>query len=550
MYQYNEFDRQLVKERVDQFRDQTQRFLDGNLSEGEFLPLRLQNGLYIQRMAPLLRIAIPYGTLSATQLRTLADVSRKYDKGYGHISTRQNFQLNWPALEDVPDILAELAEVEMHAIQTSGSCIRSITADPFSGVATDEIEDARPYAEILRQWSTLHPEFAFLPRKFKIAVCGSENDRTAVHFHDIGVIMAKNEQGETGFEILVGGGLGRTPVIGTSIRKFLPKQHLLTYVEAILRIYNQLGRRDNKCKARIKILVRALGADTFAEMVEEEWQHLKDSPSTLTDNEISRVCAFFEEPDYNSKVNTSEPSQLTENKEFSRWYTNNTRSHKQPGYRSVVISLKGTGTPPGDVSDTQMELIADLAEKFSFSELRTSREQNLILPYVEKAQLFEIWQALGGSGMATANIGTINDITCCPGGDYCSLANAKSIPIAEEIQRIFEAPDTLDELGDIDLKVSGCMNACGHHHIGQIGILGVDKKGKEFYQVSLGGGVGDNAAVAKILGPSFSQAEVPGVIKQITDIYLDKKTPDEKFTDTLARIGVQPFKEKIYAKTH
>lgn len=550
MYQYNEFDRQLVKERVDQFRDQTQRFLDGELSEGEFLPLRLQNGLYIQRMAPLLRVAIPYGTLSSTQLRKLADISRKYDKGYGHISTRQNFQFNWPALVDVPEILNELADVEMHAIQTSGSCIRSITADPFSGVATDEIEDARPYAEILRQWSTLHPEFAFLPRKFKIAICGSENDRTAVHFHDIGIVMAKDENGETGFEILVGGGLGRTPVIGTSIRKFLPKQHLLTYVEAILRIYNQLGRRDNKYKARIKILVRALGAEKFTEMVEQEWQHLENNPSTLTDTEINRVSAFFKSPDYNLDLDTSKPPQLNENKEFSRWYSNNTQGHKQSGYRSVVISLKGTGTPPGDITDYQMELLADLAERFSFSELRTSREQNLVLPDVEQSQLFEVWQALKSNGMATANIRTINDITCCPGGDYCSLANAKSIPIAEDIQRIFENPETLDELGEIDLKVSGCMNACGHHHIGQIGILGVDKKGKEFYQVSLGGGVGENAAIAKILGPSFSQSEVAGVIKQITDLYLELKTPEERFIDTLDRTGIAPFKEKIYAKTH
>ena len=550
MYQYNEFDHQLISERVDQFRDQTQRFLSGELSEGDFLPLRLQNGLYIQRMAPLLRVAIPYGTLNSTQLRKLAEISRKYDKGYGHISTRQNFQFNWPELKDVPDILSELASVEMHAIQTSGACIRSITADPFSGVAPDEIVDARPYAEILRQWSTLHPEFAFLPRKFKIAICGSEADRTAVHFHDIGVVMAKDADGQTGYEILVGGGLGRTPVIGTSIRKFLPRQHLLTYIEAILRIYNQLGRRDNKYKARIKILVRATGADKFAEMVEQEWQHLKDSPSTLTDAEIDRVCGFFASPEYNVNASTEKPAQLADNKEFSRWYSNNTKGHIQPGYRSVVISLKGTGTPPGDVSDYQMELLADLADQFSFGELRTSREQNMVLPNVELSQLFEVWQSLTSNGMATANIGTINDITCCPGGDYCSLANAKSIPIAEDIQRMYDAPETLDDLGEIDLKVSGCMNACGHHHIGHIGILGVDKKGKEFYQISLGGDVGDNAAVAKILGPSFSQSEVAGVIKQITDLYLELKQPEERFADTLDRVGIEPFKEKIYAKTH
>lgn len=550
MYQYNDFDRKLVNERVDQFQDQTHRFLDGQLSEGEFLPLRLQNGLYIQRMAPLLRVAIPYGTLSAKQARKLAEISRKFDKGYGHISTRQNFQFNWPSLEDVPAILKELAEVEMHAIQTSGSCIRSITADPFSGVAPDEIEDARPYAEILRQWSTLHPEFAYLPRKFKIAVSGSTKDRAAVHFHDIGIIMAKDENGETGFEVVVGGGLGRTPVIGTTIRKFLPKQHLLTYVEAILRIYNQLGRRDNKYKARIKILVRALGAETFTAMVEDEWQHLKDNPSTLTDEEIKRVSGFFTPPAYKANQEIIKPAQLDENKEFSRWYTNNTRGHKQPGYRSVVISLKSTGTPPGDVSDYQMDLLADLADRFSFSELRTTKEQNIILPDVEASQLFEVWQLLQSNGLATANIGTINDITCCPGGDYCSLANAKSIPIAEDIQRIFDSPEALEELGEIDLKVSGCMNACGHHHIGHIGILGVDKKGKEFYQVSLGGDTGTDAAVAKILGPSFSQAEVAGVIKKITDLYLEQKKQGEHFMDTLSRIGIDPFKEKVYANAN
>ncbi|MBV1915555.1 MAG: nitrite/sulfite reductase [Pseudomonadales bacterium] len=550
MYQYNDFDRKFVKERVDQFKDQTHRFLDGQLSEGEFLPLRLQNGLYIQRMAPLLRIAIPYGTLSSKQARKLAEISRKYDKGYGHISTRQNFQLNWPALEDVPKILGELAEVEMHGIQTSGSCVRSITADPFSGVAQDEIEDARPYAELLRQWSTLHPEFAYLPRKFKIAVSGSTKDRAAVHFHDIGVIMAKDENGETGFEVLVGGGLGRTPVIGTSIRRFLPKQHLLTYVEAILRIYNQLGRRDNKYKARIKILVRALGAEKFTAMVEEEWQHLKDNPSTLTEAEIKRVSAFFEPPAYKQNADITKPSQLDENKEFSRWYLNNTKAHKQAGYRSVVISLKPTGMPPGDVSDYQMEQLADLADHFSFGELRTTKEQNIVLPDVEKSQLFEVWQVLTDNGLATANIGTINDITCCPGGDYCSLANAKSIPVAEDIQRIYDSPKTLEQIGAVDLKVSGCMNACGHHHIGHIGILGVDKKGKEFYQVSLGGGVGTDAAVAKILGPSFSQAEVAGVVKKITDLYLEQKIQDENFIDTYNRIGIEPFKEKIYAKAH
>ena len=550
MYQYNDFDRKLVDERVDQFQDQTHRFLDGQLSEGEFLPLRLQNGLYIQRMAPLLRVAIPYGTLSAKQARKLAEISRKFDKGYGHISTRQNFQLNWPSLEDVPAILKELAEVEMHAIQTSGSCIRSITADPFSGVAPDEIEDARPYAEILRQWSTLHPEFAYLPRKFKIAVSGSTKDRAAVHFHDIGIIMAKDENGETGFEVVVGGGLGRTPVIGTTIRQFLPKQHLLTYVEAILRIYNQLGRRDNKYKARIKILVRALGAEKFTAMVEDEWLHLKDNPSTLTDEEIKRVSGFFTPPAYKANQEITKPAQLDENKKFSRWYTNNTRSHKQPGYRSVVISLKSTGMPPGDVSDYQMDLLADLADRFSFSELRTTKEQNIILPDVEVSQLFEVWQALQSNGLATANIGTINDITCCPGGDYCSLANAKSIPIAEDIQRIFDSPEALEELGEIDLKVSGCMNACGHHHIGHIGILGVDKKGKEFYQVSLGGDTGTDAAVAKILGPSFSQAEVAGVIKKITDLYLEQKKQGEHFMDTLSRIGIDPFKEKVYANAN
>ncbi len=551
MYQYNEHDRQIIRERVAQFRGQAERFIAGELESHHFLPLRLQNGLYRQRLAYMLRIAIPYGTLNTRQLRKLAEITRKYDKGFGHFSTRQNMQLNWPELEDVPTILAELASVEMHAIQTSGNCIRNTTADHFSGVAADEIEDARPYCEIIRQWSTFHPEFAFLPRKFKIAVCGSESDRAAMHMHDIGIEIVRNEQGETGFKILVGGGLGRTPVIAEVINEFLPKHHLLTYLEAILRVYNQLGRRDNKFKARIKILVRAMGADAFREKVEAEWVHLKDGPNTLTDEVIAHAKSFFQPPAYEKFDGEKELAELSkiaaDNFAFARWLKYNTAKHKQPGYSIVTLTLKTTGIPPGDATSEQMEAVANLADQYGFGELRSSHNQNLILPDIRQRDLFEVWKTATQIGFATPNTGHLTDIICCPGGDYCSLANAKSIPVAEAIQRKFDDLDYIYDLGELELNISGCMNACGHHHVGHIGILGVDKKGSEFYQISLGGNQGKDASLGEILGPSFSQADVPDVIEKILQTYLDNRQESELFLGTFRRIGLEPFKERVYA---
>ncbi len=552
MYIYDEYDQRLIDERVAQYRGQTERYLAGQITDEQFLPLRLQNGLYIQRLAPMLRIAIPYGTLNSTQMRKLADISRNYDKGYAHFSTRQNVQLNWPQLEEVPDILEELASVQMHAIQTSGNCIRNTTTDQYAGAAADELEDPRPYCEIIRQWSTFHPEFAFLPRKFKIAVCASASDRAAIHVHDIGVEIVHNDQGETGFRVLVGGGLGRTPVIGVEIIDFLPKQHLITYLEAILRVYNQLGRRDNKYKARIKILVKALGIDAFREKVELEWQALKDGPSTLTDAEFERAKSFFRSPEYlvidDTEAETRLQAQAADNAAFANWLTRNTSTHQAPGYVSVTLSLKATGYAPGDVTDVQMAAVADLADEFSFGEIRVSHQQNLILAHVRKDQLFELWQRATALNLATANINYLTDIICCPGGDYCALANAKSIPIAEAIQRKFDDLDYIYDLGEIDLNISGCMNACGHHHVGHIGILGVDKKGQEFYQICLGGSQDKDASIAKILGPSFSQEDVPDVIGKILDTYVDNRTEEESFLDTYRRIGLDPFKEKVYAK--
>jgi sulfite reductase (NADPH) hemoprotein beta-component len=552
MYKYDDFDQRIIGERVEQFRDQTERYLAGDLTEAQFLPLRLQNGLYRQRLAPMLRIAIPYGTLNTTQLRKLADITRTYDKGYGHFSTRQNLQLNWPKLEEVPAILAELATVEMHAIQTSGNCIRNTTADQFSGVAADELEDARPYCEIIRQWSTFHPEFAFLPRKFKIAVCGSEQDRAAIHMHDIGIDIVQNADSETGFKILVGGGLGRTPVIGEVICEFLPKQHLLTYLEAILRVYNQLGRRDNKYKARIKILVRAMGPDAFRAKVEYEWQFLKDGPSTLTEAEFAHAKSFFQQPDYERidplQAESTLAQQSAANPDFARWLKYNTHAHKQPGYAIVTLSLKQTGFAPGDCSAEQMEAVADLVDQYAFGELRSSHNQNLIFPDIRKTDLFVIWKGVDALGFATPNINHLTDIICCPGGDYCSLANAKSIPVAEAIQRRFDDLDYIYDLGELNLNISGCMNACGHHHVGHIGILGVDKKGAEFYQISLGGNQGKDASLGDILGPSFSQADVPDVIAKLLETYVEKRAEEESFLDTYRRVGMDPFKERIYVK--
>jgi sulfite reductase (NADPH) hemoprotein beta-component len=547
MYAYDQYDRQIISQRVAQYRDQTERYLAGKITEEQFLPLRLQNGLYVQRLAPMLRIAVPYGTLNSQQLRKLAFITREYDKGYAHISTRQNVQLNWPKLEEVPDILEHLAEVEMHSIQTSGNCIRNVTADQFSGVAADEVEDARPWCEIIRQWSTFHPEFAFLPRKFKIAVCGSEQDRAAVLVHDIGLQIVKDESGNTAFKVIVGGGLGRTPVIGSVIHEALPPRHLLSYLEAIVRVYNQLGRRDNKFKARIKILVRAMGAEAFKAKVEEEWAFIKDGNLDLPDEEVARAQSFFTRPDYETLENEDLQALALENADFARWLNHNVHAHKQSGYAIATLSLKTTGGAPGDIPAEQFEAVANLAEEFGFGEIRSTHQQNLVLPDIQQRQLFALWQKLVSLELASPTVGTMNDIICCPGGDFCSLANAKSIPIAEAIQRRFDDLDYLYDLGDIELNISGCMNACGHHHIGNIGILGVDKKGQEFYQVSLGGQQGLNASLGKILGPSFAQDEIPDVVEKILNCYLEKRLPEERFIDTYERIGLAPFKERVYA---
>lgn len=552
MYVYDQYDQHIIEDRVRQFRDQTRRFLAGELADEEFRPLRLQNGLYIQRYAPMLRVAVPYGLLSSTQVRKLAEIARHYDKGYAHISTRTNVQFNWPELEDVPEILAELATVQMHAIQTSGNCIRNTTTDQFAGVAKDELIDPRPWCEIIRQWSTFHPEFAFLPRKFKIAVNGAVSDRAAIEVHDIGLEAVKNDAGELGFRVSVGGGLGRTPIVGSFINEFLPWQHLLSYLDAILRVYNRYGRRDNKFKARIKILVKALTPEVFAERVDAEWAHLKDGPTTLTEDEVQRVSKFFIDPEYKALEDQDAAlAQLgAENPGFARWRQRNVVAHKKPGYAAVTLSLKSTGVAPGDVTDKQLDAIADLADRYSFGEVRNSHEQNMILADVEQARLFEFWHELRELGLATPNIGLLTDIICCPGGDFCSLANAKSIPIAESIQRRFDNLDYLFDLGNIDLNISGCMNACGHHHVGHIGILGVDKKGAEFYQVSLGGSSGRDASLGQILGPSFAQDSMPDVIEKIINVYVEQRTEDEQFIDTYRRIGIDPFKERVYAANH
>ncbi|TLX61823.1 nitrite/sulfite reductase [Stutzerimonas nosocomialis] len=552
MYVYDEYDQRIIEDRVKQFRDQTRRYLAGELSGEEFRPLRLQNGLYIQRYAPMLRIAVPYGLLGSHQLRKLAHIARHYDKGYAHISTRQNVQFNWPDLEDVPEILAELATVQMHAIQTSGNCIRNTTTDQFAGVAKDELIDPRPWCEIIRQWSTFHPEFAHLPRKFKIAVNGAVSDRAAIEVHDIGLEAVRNDAGELGFRVSVGGGLGRTPIVGSFINEFLPWQHLLTYLEAILRVYNRYGRRDNKFKARIKILVKALTPEVFAERVAAEWAHLKDGPTTLTEAEVARVSAFFVEPAYEALEDQDAALQAldAEHPGFARWRTRNVFAHKKPGYAAVTLSLKPTGTAPGDITDKQFDALADLADRYCFGEVRTSHNQNIILADIRQSDLFTLWGELRELGFATPNIGLLSDIICCPGGDFCSLANAKSIPIAEAIQRRFEDLDYLFDIGDIDLNISGCMNACGHHHVGHIGILGVDKKGEEFYQVSLGGSASRNASLGQILGPSFAQDVMPDVISKIIDVYVESREEDEPFIDTYRRIGIAPFKERVYAANH
>jgi sulfite reductase (NADPH) hemoprotein beta-component len=550
MYQYDQYDQQIVDERVAQFRDQTRRYLAGELSDDEFRPLRLQNGLYIQRHAPMLRIAIPYGLLSSRQLRKLAHIARTYDKGYGHFTTRQNIQFNWPALENVPEILAELATVQMHAIQTSGSCIRNITSDPFAGVAGDEHTDPRPWAEVLRQWSTFHPEFAYLPRKFKIAINGAREDRAAIQVHDIGLDLVRDANGEIGFRVLVGGGLGRTPIIGEEIAAFVPWPHILTYCEAILRVYNRYGRRDNLFKARIKILVKALGVDAFRAQVEAEWAHLKDGPSTLTTDELARVASHFVDPDYEHlpAEDFAYRQHLAEDKAFAAWVKRNVRAHKRPGYAIVTLSTKHRDVAPGDVTAEQMEHIADWADRFSFGELRVTHEQNLVLADVRRADLYALWREARAAGLATPNIGLLSDIISCPGGDFCNLANAKSIPIANAIQARFDDLDYLYDIGDIELNISGCMNACGHHHVGHIGILGVDKNGDEFYQVTIGGAQGNDTALGKVIGPSFAAAEMPEVVAQLIETYLAHRHADERFIDTVRRIGIEPFKARVYAE--
>jgi len=549
MYHYDEYDKQLVQQRADQFRDQVKRRLSGELPEEEFLPLRLRNGLYKQRYAYMLRVAIPYGLLASKQVRMLAHIAREYDRGFAHFTTRQNIQYNWPELEAVPDILDKLASVEMHAIQTSGNCIRNTTTDHLAGVAKDELEDPRPYCEIIRQWSTLHPEFDWLPRKFKIAVSSASDDRAAVHFHDIGLRLVKNAQGETGFQVLVGGGLGRTPVIGKEIKPFLEKRHLLSYLEAVLRIYNLQGRRDNAYKARIKILVNALGVEEFARLVEAEWQQIKANGLELYEENIERMKAFFAAPAYETLDDGDSllHEKLSDNPLFAIWYKHNTADHKQPGYRAAFISLKAPTSPAGDATDTQLDAIADLADRYSFGEVQATHNQNLVLKDIKQSELYELWQALSKLQLATPNIGTLTDMIVCPGGTYCDLANAASIDIGQQINDKFDEMDYIYDLGDVSIKISGCMNACGHHHIADIGILGVEKSGKEWYQITLGGSPGLDAAIGKRLGRSVEKERVADIIGDIIDVYREQRYDGESFLEAYHRVGIDIFKERVYA---
>lgn len=549
MYRYDQYDHQIVKERIAQYRDQVRRRLSDELAEDEFRILRLQNGLYMQRHAYMLRIAVPYGLLSSAQMRMFGHIARKYDRGYGHFTTRQNIQFNWINLEETPDILTELASVEMHAIQTSGNCIRNTTSDELAGVAADEIVDPRPYAEIIREWSTFHPEFAYLPRKFKIAISGAKEDRAATAVHDIGLHVIKNEQGEIGFRVMVGGGMGRTPILGSEICEFLPWQHVMTYLEAILRVYNQYGRRDNIYKARIKILVKAIGIEEYRRQVEQEWLDIKDGPGTVTEEELNRVAAFFTAPAYEtlSADNAEFEAKKAEDKAFANWLTRNVKAHKVPGYAAVVLSVKKTGVPPGDATAEQLDFMADLSDRYSFGELRVTHEQNVVLADVKLSDLYTVWQEAKAHGLATPNIGLLTDMICCPGGDFCSLANAKSIPIAEAIAERFDNLDFQHDIGEIELNISGCINACGHHHVGNIGILGVDKDGAEWYQVSIGGAQGNQSSIGKIIGPSFSAHQMPTVIERLLQVYVRDRIEDERFIDTARRVGVAPFKEHVYA---
>ncbi len=547
MYKYDHYDRKIVNQRVDQYEDQLNRYFNKELTDEEFRPLRLQNGLYIQRHAPMLRVAIPYGLLSSNQLRTLADIADEFDRGYGHFSTRQNIQYNWPKLEDTPKILRKLADAEMHAIQTSGNCIRNITTDPYAGVTPDEIVDTRYIAEILRQWSTFHPEFALLPRKFKISISGSKHDRALVKTHDIGLELVK-EQENLFVNVFVGGGLGRTPVIGQLLKEKLPIEHLLSYCESIIRIYNLYGRRDNMYKARIKILVKALGVESFKKQVEDDWNDGINSSNHLNDKEINRVKQFFTSPNYETVESIDLEDQFREDHNFLHWIKRNTREHIKNGYRSVTISLKGKKqTAPGDIQSSEMRVVADLADQYSFGEIRSTHEQNLVLADVKEKDLYDVYSVLCENNLGEANIGLITDIICCPGGDFCSLANAKSIPIAKSIDNLFDNYDFLFDIGTISLNISGCMNACGHHHVGNIGILGVDKDGSEWYQITLGGQQGVNASLGKVIGPSFSADEVPAVIKEILNVYVAQRDSEEElFIDCYNRIGLDPFKEAIY----
>ncbi|MBZ9868167.1 MULTISPECIES: nitrite/sulfite reductase [unclassified Mesorhizobium] len=550
MYRYDEFDQDFVHARVAEFSDQVQRRLAGEITEDQFRPLRLMNGVYLQLHAYMLRIAVPYGTLNSRQLRMLGHIARKYDKGYGHFTTRQNIQFNWPALSDIPAILADLASVEMHAIQTSGNCIRNVTADHFAGAAADEVADPRPYAEILRQWSSVHPEFSYLPRKFKIAVTGAERDRAAIQTHDIGLHLKKNAAGELGFAVYIGGGQGRTPMVARKIRDFLPEAELLSYCTAILRVYNLYGRRDNKFKARIKILVHETGVEEITRQVEAEWQELRDAELKLPEADIQAINAYFAPPALVSRPEGDDAVKQArlDSKSFSEWLDQNVVTHRHPDYAAVTISLKGIGEVPGDATDSQMEAVADIAEKYAFDELRVSHEQNLILPHVARADLKAVYDALVEIGLATANSNLISDIISCPGLDYCALATARSIPVAQEISRRFASLERQREIGELKLKISGCINACGHHHVGHIGILGVEKKGTELYQVTLGGSADENTSVGEIIGRGFSSDEITDAIEQIVDTYLGLRlSPDERFIDAYRRVGPAPFKEALYA---
>jgi len=548
MYRYDPLDQRLVDERVEQFRDQVARRMAGEITEDEFKPLRLMNGLYIQLHAYMLRIAIPYGMLSSTQLRKLAHIARTYDRGYGHFTTRQCIQFNWPKLEDTPEILAELAEVQMHAIQTSGNSFRNVTADQYAGVSADEIDDSRPYAEIIRQWGALHPEFSYLPRKFKIAVTGSPNDRTAAKFHDIGVILKKNDAVETGFEIIIGGGQGRTPMIAQTVREFLPRHDLLSYLEAIMRIYNLMGRRDNIFKAKLKILVYKLGIDEMQKLVEEEWNQIKDGPLKLPQAEIDRVAAHFAPPPFETVESDPRAFDIHkfESLAFARWARTNVAAHKQPGYAIVNLTLKPTGGVPGDATAEQMDAVADLADRYSLGEIRVTHEQNLVFAHVKEADLYRLWRALDEIGFATPNLSLIGDMICCPGLDYCGLANARSIPVAQRIGKRFADLDRQLDIGELRLKISGCINACGHHHVGHIGILGVERKGEEYYQITLGGNPAMDATIGDVVGPAFSSDDVVDAVETVVTTYVKLRADGERFLDTYRRVGAEPFKERLY----